>query len=463
MSSPAAGRTDAAASAGFTEGSVGRHLWRLGSYMAVGSVSINLAQLAEAAFLGMLGTQALAAMGFAFPVTITLFAFAGGIGAGASSVIARAMGSGDRTRSARLVSHAQLLALTIGLLLAYLGHGLADPIVSSLGATGATRELSIQYLEIYMLGFPAFMLSMVGSSLLRATGNAASPGIIMTFGSVLQILVCPVLIFGWFGLPELGIAGAAWAYVISRSTATLLYLVLLIRVRMFSFSLRRLADSWTSILHVGGPAIASGLIQPISVLFITRLLADHGDAVVAGYNVAMRVETMAHMILWAASSSVEPFIGQNWGAGKVDRVRHALRLGFRFCQSWAAVTFVLMATFGAMIVRHIDPNPTVVEVAWWFFIIIPPSIGFMGALQMASSSFNARGQPGPPLVLSIARTFALYIPLCWICNLYWGYIGIYVATAVTNVLMGVLAWRWNASSIEQTNNLLTGREATARA
>ena len=86
---------------GFTDGSVGRHLLRLGSFMALGSVAMNASMFAEAIYLGVLGTQALAAMGVAFPVTITLFAFAGGIGTGASSVTARTMGAGDREGAAR--------------------------------------------------------------------------------------------------------------------------------------------------------------------------------------------------------------------------------------------------------------------------------------------------------------------------------------------------------------------------
>ena len=118
---------------GFTEGSVGRHLMRLGSFMAFGSVTLNIAQLAEAVYLGIVGTEALAAMGFAFPITITLFAFAGGIGTGASSVIARAIGGGNRDRAARLVTHAQLLTLLLGIFLGCIGMVFADEIVDGLG------------------------------------------------------------------------------------------------------------------------------------------------------------------------------------------------------------------------------------------------------------------------------------------------------------------------------------------
>ena len=434
---------------GFTHGPVGKHLLRLGAFMAMGSVTMNIAQLAEAVYLGIVGTEALAAMGFAFPLTITLFAFAGGIGTGASSVIARAAGAGDVQTTRQLVTHAQLLAVVVGVLLAILGGAFAEPIVTALGAQGLVLEMTVSYLQVYMFGVPFFLLSIVGSTMLRATGAAASPGIIMTASSVLQIMLGPVLIFGWFGVPELGVAGAALAYVVSRTASVGLYVALLIRARMFYWSFDNLVGSWSSILHVGGPAILSGLIHPISMLFVTRLLAGHGHEVVAGYNVATRVETMAHMILWSASSSAEPFIGQNWGARQIERVREAQTIVYRFCLAWGAVTFVLMSLFGAYFVSLIDDNAVVGVVARGFFLIIPLTVGMMGVMQVASSSFNARGMPLPPLVMTLVRIFVLYIPLCYLGDQLWGYMGIFLATGIVNIVMGAVAWYWNRGSVHE--------------
>ena len=435
--------------AGFTEGSVGWHLIRLGSFMALGSLSMNVARLAEAVYLGLVGTEALAAMGFAFPITIFLFAFAGGIGTGASSVIARSYGAGDRGLAARLVTHAELLVLAVGLTIGALGFLFAAPALAMLGAEGEVLTMATQYLSVYMLGFPLFMLSMVGSTLLRATGSAASPGIVMTTGSLLQIGLGPVLIFGLFGVPEMGIAGAAWAYVASRVFSVALYVAILIRQRMVNWSLAGLGASWWAILHVGGPATASSLVQPISMLVATRLLAVYGHEVVAGYTVAARVETMVHMVLWSASSSISPFVGQNWGAAKYQRVRVALRQCNWFCLAWGVVTFVVLWLVGEKAVGMIDPNPTVVEVAALFFLIIPLSIGFMGVMQVATSCFNALGQPLPPLVISLTRTLALYIPLLILGDYLWGYAGIFLAMAATNVLVGIGGWYWNRLAVRR--------------
>ena len=439
----------------FTEGSVGRHLLRLGSLITMGSLSMNFARLVEAVYLGLIGTEALAALGFAFPVTITLFAFAGGIGTGASSVLARSVGSGDGERAALLVTHAQLLVLVVGTVIGLLGFWYAETVITALGATGQVREMAVDYLTVYMLGFPLFMLSMVGSTLLRATGRAASPGIVMTTGSVLQMAFGPVLIFGWFGLPALGIAGAAWAYVLSRVFSVSIYLALLVRARMIRRSMKGFWQSFAAIVHVGGPATASGLIQPVSMLIITRLLAAHGHEVVAGYNVAMRVETMVHMVLWGVSSSVGPFVGQNWGAGQFQRARRALSLSNRFCLAWGLVTFVVLFLGGDYFVRLIDDNETVGAVARMFFLIVPLSIGFMGVMQVASTCFNALGRPAPPLIIALLRTFVMYVPIAIVANWMWGYPGIFAATALTNVVMGTIAWEWNRRTVRVGSSLST--------
>ena len=416
---------------------------------------MNFARLVEAVYLGWIGTEALAALGFAFPVTITLFAFAGGIGTGASSVIARSVGSGDGERAAVLVTHAQLLVLVVGSVIGLLGFWYAEIVITALGATGEVREMAVDYLTVYMLGFPLFMLSMVGSTLLRATGRAASPGIVMTTGSVLQMAFGPVLIFGWFGLPALGIAGAAWAYVLSRVFSVSIYLALLIRARMIRRSMKGFWQSFAAIVHVGGPATASGLIQPVSMLIITRLLAAHGHEVVAGYNVAMRVETMVHMVLWGVSSSVGPFVGQNWGAGQFQRARQALALSNRFCLAWGLVTFVVLFLGGDYFVRLIDDNETVGAVARMFFLIVPLSIGFMGVMQVASTCFNALGRPAPPLIIALLRTFVMYVPIAILANWVWGYPGIFAATALTNVVMGTIAWDWNRRTMRMGSSLST--------
>ena len=438
-----------AAVPGFTHGDVARHLARLGAFMAMGSSAMNAAQVGEAVFLGMVGTEALAAMGFAFPVVVTLFAFGGGIGVGASSVIARTMGAGQRGRAALLVSHAQALTLAVSGVLSAIGAVFAADLATVLGARGVVRDLTVEYLRVYLLGMPFFLLSLVGSTLLRATGRAASPGVVMTFIAVLQLALCPLLVLGWFGFPALGVVGAAWASTIASFAGVGVLFVLMAQARLLRWTVRGWLGSCAAVLHVGGPAIASGLIMPLAMLVVTRLLAGHGHEVVAGFNVAARVEMLAHMILWSAASSAEPVVGQNWGARHFDRVRLALRLTDGFCLAWGAVTCAVLLAFGGWLASLIDANPVVVEVAEAFFLVVPASIGLMGVMQVAVSCFNARGKPLPAFAISLSRAFVFYVPLAILGDQLWGYHGIFIATAATNVLMGAGAWYWSQRSVRR--------------
>ncbi|MEJ2088355.1 MAG: MATE family efflux transporter [Gammaproteobacteria bacterium] len=260
------------------------HVLRLSGFMIMGFLTMTIAQLIEAFYLGMVGADELAAVAFTFPIVMAFSALTRGIGVGTGAVLARAIGEGDRARAIRLASHGLLLtAIFTGacaLLLAWQGERL----FALLGARGHILQLTTLYMGIWCVGFPAFGISMVGSGLMRSIGDPAFPGYVMTSGSVIQVLAGPVLIFGWLGVPPLGLEGAAWAFVIARFTSFgMTAWWFLFRERMFRFDLTDLVASSRSIAHVGVPAAASNLIQPLSAAVTTRILAGFGATVVAGW------------------------------------------------------------------------------------------------------------------------------------------------------------------------------------
>jgi putative MATE family efflux protein len=434
--------------ANFTEGPVHSHLLRLTGFMFMGFSAMTIAQLIETIYLGQLGTDELAAISFTFPVVMVLQSVAMGLGVGASSIIARTTGAGDREQVRRLVSHCLILVVILVVLLAGLGLAFASPVFGLLGASGHILELVTRYMNIWFLGLPLFAMSMIGSSLIRAVGNAAIPGVIMTVGSVLQVIIAPFLIFGLGPFPALGIEGAAWSFALARTVSFgLSWYVIIYREELLTTSLSGLLSSWRSILHVGLPAIATSLIMPVTMGIITRLLSAHGAAVIAGFGVGSRIGSLMMMIVMAIASSAGPFIGQNWGAGKFERVDAALSLCNRFALIWGAIGFILMLLTGKFLVSLINDDPIVVEAASWYLIIIPLSIGFMGMTAISGSCFNAMGKPIPPLVISIARMVVVYVPMAILFDHWWGYIGIYLATSISTVILGIVAWLWNNHAI----------------
>jgi Na+-driven multidrug efflux pump len=284
----------------------------------------------------------------------------------------------------------------------------------------------------------------VAGNIMRANGRANVPGVVMTLGAFANLALDPVLIFGWFGMPRMELAGAATAAAITRlgTAGVLLYYVarddLVIRHNIldgFIVSARR-------ILQVGLPAMATQLIGPVSAAVVTRLLAAHGEVIVAAFGVASRIEAVAVMLLFALSGSIGPFVGQNWGANKPERVREGLTVSYRFCLIWGVIAAVLLALFGGEIAALVDDSSSVITTAAFYLTVVPWSYGLWGVLMMASASFNALGKPLPSTMLSFSRMFLIYIPLALLLDKLFGYSGIFIATATSNALGGMLGFLW---------------------
>lgn len=412
--------------------------------MTMGVASAILVQTVEMGFIGRLGTEQVAAMTFTFPLTMILTSIALGIGIGASSIIARSVGSGDWDDVRRLGAHAILLVGIVMTVLAAIGWITIDPLFQALGAPVSMLPLIHSYLDIYYPGVVLFAITMIASSIMRASGNANVPGFVITIAAVLNLAIDPILIFGWFGFPRLELAGAAIAMTTTRVFTTVVLFHYLFRSGLIGTGplIKGFGQSARRILHIGVPAMATQLIAPVSAAVITRLLASHGEAVVAGFGVATRIESVAIISLFALSGSIGPFVGQNWGANQLHRVREGVRVAYVFSIGWGVLTAVAMFLFGDIFALWVNDDPTVLAVAVFYLALVPWSHGAWGVLMMASASFNGLGKPIPSTVLSFTRMFLLNVPLALLLDGLYGYQGIFAATAITNCLMGIAAYLW---------------------
>ena len=412
--------------------------------MMLGVASSILVQALEMGFIGQLSTEHVAAVTFTFPITMILTSIALGVGIGASSVIARSLGAGDRQDMRRLASHSILLMGGLMASLALVGWALIDPLFMAMGAPADMLPLIHSYLDIYYPGAVLFTLTMIAGSILRAAGNAGVPGFMMAAGALLNLAIDPILIFGWFGFPRLELAGAALAMTATRvlTTAALLFCVHQDGLVQITAPLKGFMGSAARILKIAVPAAATQVIGPLSGALITRLLAAYGEAVVAGFGVATRIEAVAVMSLFALSGSIGPFVGQNWGANRLSRVRAGMRAAYRFSLAWGLAAALLMALCGGWVAAWVNADAQVVAVAALYLWIVPASYGFWGLLMMSSASFNALGRPVPSTVLSFTRMFVVYVPLAMLLNSRHGYVGIFVATALSNSLMGLAGFLW---------------------
>ena len=428
-----------------TKGAVGAQLTRMTIPYFLGISSMILASMIETIYIGILGAKELAAYSFMFPVIMALTSISMGVGIGASSLIARAEGEGDREQVKILATHTVFLTLALTLVLSCSTYFFLEYFYSLMGAKGEVLQLVVAYAEIWVVfGLVSFTIPMVSSTVLRALGIAKMPGYIMTITSGIQLVVSPILIFGLFGVPAQGLLGSAYGFLVIGVIRIIAFGVLVAneKILLTTQVLKGWLLSFKAIMHIALPSMLSSLIGPVSIGITIALLAAHGDVIVAAFGVVSRIEMLVTMILGALSSSVAPFVGQNWGAKQDERVQEGLWIAYRFCLFWGVVCFIILGLFGENLVGLINDDEQLIEAAGWFMVIVPISFGLMGIGQVAASVFIALGKPMPPTILAILRTVVVYIPMAIAFDSYWGYIGIFVSLMIANVLFGGAAYAW---------------------
>lgn len=428
------------------DGPVGPVLARLTVPMILGIASSSFSGAIDAYFIGRLGSRELGAYGFSFPVSLVLNSLIMGLGIGTASVVARTIGEGRWERVRQSTTHALWMGLAVALGLAGLGLLTLAPLFRLLGATPEVLPLIRQYMTVWYAGLPLILLPMIGNNAIRATGDTRTPSLLLLTAAGLNALFDPLLIFGWGAVPRLGLAGAAWASVLSQGlTLVALLVVLRWREGMIELARPKLAELFESARRIGAvavPAAMTRIVFPVSMLLITGLVATYGPKPVAALAVAGRIETLAMIVVVALSASLVPFVGQNWGAGRPERSLQGLRAGLRFSFAWGlAVSLGLF--FGApWIARIFASDPEVVAPTVSYLRIVSWSLGLQGMSTLVSSAFNAVNRALYSTAITLLRMFVLYVPLAWLGSWLWGLPGVFAGASAANAIVGLGAVTW---------------------
>lgn len=429
-----------------TEGPVSGHLREMAMPMVWGLLATMSFNAVDTLFVAQLGHEPLAAMSFTFPVVMVLTSIAIGLGAGTSSTVARAIGSDNHHLAQRMATDAMSLTTIIALVVCGIGWFTIEPLFRVLGAEADLVPLIHDYMWIWYFSAPCLMVPMVGLASLRAMGLARIQGTLMMAAAALNLILDPILIFGWFGFPRLELEGAALATLITRglSLAVVLW-VLHKRLGMLVNPFAKFDEvwaSWRAILHVGVPAMVNNIIIPMASGVVVYLVASYGTVAVAGLGIAMRIEPIALIVFYALSGVVGPFCGQNLGAQKFDRLDETLQVVTRFCLGFGVALALVLWLGGEVLIRLFADQEDVIEVARSYLLIVPFSYGAYGLVMSVNAAFNGIGQPMPGVAISFMRVLGFYLPLALLMQWLWGLTGLFVATACCNLLVGLVAWLW---------------------
>lgn len=417
-------------------------LLKLTTPMVFGMVAILLFNLVDTFFISLLGTDALAAVSFTFPVTFAVNCITMGIGVGLSASIGRLLGQGNSRHAAQLTTHGLILAIGLIIIACFIGFFTIDPLFRLLGAEDKLIPLIHQYMSIWYLTIPLLVIPMSSNSAIRATGDTKTPAKTMMLAGLINGILDPLLIFGYGPFPELGIKGAAIASGISWFGALCAsFYVLTHKVKLLALpKMSSLFSDWKQILTIGTPAGLSTALNPISGAILMMMLANQGTVAVASYGAAQRVESLMLLVMISLTSALSPFVAQNLGAKQPERVKEAIFLAVKFSVLFQLFLYILIVPLSIPLSHLFSQDGLVQHGLWMYLICVPFSYGFQGIIMVLVSSLNAMQKPLHSFSWSFMRLFIFTLPTAWVGSHYYGMEGLFIGIAIGNVLGGTTAW-----------------------
>ncbi len=443
-----------------TTGPVRRHLVRLTLPMIWGLLAVISMQLADTYFISMLGTESLAAVSYTFPVTMILSHFVFGINIALSSVVSRLIGGKKMEDVKRIVLHGLIFAVILTTVIALTTLTFMNPLFKVLGADDTSLKIIWEYMPLWLLASIILAVPVNSNSAIRASGDTFTPALVMTTVALVNVLLDPVFIFGLFGMPEMGVSGAAFATVIANICALCLALYILIfkkdLVCLKGLKLNLMGDSLKRLIFIAIPAGITNIVMPFTNAVIVALLSSSGAEVVAAFGVVSRVEALAMLLVISLALGMAPIVGQNWGAQNFKRVHETINQAILFNFIWSALVAVALGLFAQAIAGAFSQDPVVIKYASLFFWIVPFSYAFGNLVMGWASAFNAMGMPQKAFVMIVVRSFAITIPAAYIGETFFGITGLFIALAASNLVSGMLfhglswrACRKNENQIEE--------------
>jgi putative MATE family efflux protein len=438
-----------------TEGSIPRHILRMLGPFWIAIMAMMSAGIVDTIYLGRLSTEALAAVGFCFPIVFLGNSVNIGLGAGTLSAISRDLGK-KKFEAAR--SHgASAILLSVVLMMVIASFGLLSMgfVLELMGAAPDIKPLSMSYLKFALPALIFMGAGMMCNNTLRASGEAILPSTIMISGAVLNIIIDPLLIFGIGPFPRLEVAGAALGTLISSIvTASYgLFLVLYYRkaVSFLDLTRARVRRALEIIGRVGVPAMFSNVLVPIAAFIVTMIIARTlGTKEVAAFTLVGRVEMFSVSLLYALSACIGANTGQNGGAGYTDRVQQAFKFSYMICIIWGVFIGAILALFANVIPAVFSKDPEVLALAAPFFWIVPVTFAGYGLVFVSAAGLNGLGRPSYGLYYTIIRSLVFYIAFIWIGAKYYGMTGAYVGIAAANILSGFIAYFYTTLRVPMT-------------
>jgi putative MATE family efflux protein len=404
------------------EGSLAKNIIKLGYPMALGALAQTLYDLADAFWLGKLGKAALSAPTISFPVLFLVISFALGFSVSGTSLVSQYTGAKKKEDADRAAGNVLFFLVLLSVLFAGLGVLLDRQLLELLKTPHDAFDLTRSYYRTVMLGMPLAFPVFVYQSTLNGYGDTISPLKISLFSASLNVILDPFLIFGWLGFPALGVQGAALATVFTRGIASAIALYLFFSGKKgIHLKLRYLIPSARTgqlIFKIGIPSSLGFSGTSLGFIVLMGIVNQFGTVVIAVYGIGMRAVHLFMLPAMAISHAVTAIVGQNLGAGNIQRARGTVKKGMMLMCMIIIPAVILTAIFGKQVTRIFIPGaPLIYQIGQTMFYIMPFSVLFFGLSTVLQGAFQGSGNTVPVMVVQLSRIWFFRIPAVYFLSM----------------------------------------------
>ena len=397
-------------------------------------------------YVSRLGDAAIAAIGSSDQVVFLLFTLVSGFAVGTGIIVSRRFGEGDHKGASRTATQA-LVGMAVMASVVTVAVYLCMPLVPVLmHMTPEVAELSTAYLGMLLIGFTCNLLNFQMFSIVRSTGNAMFPMMVLVTTVILNAIIAPFLIFGFGPFPELGMKGAGLATALSQMSGTAIALTALLRGKTnmrLDFSEFKLEfDLLQRIAKQGFPASLQMLSVSLNRAVIFTIVSSYGTQVTAAYTLGLNVDMFVFMSVFAVGIAVETATGQNLGAGKPDRVFGFHRSAIKQMTILMVSLAVIVWFFGRSFIELYSRNPSIIDEATRYLHITVFGYVFFAAGLITVRVMSGAGSSVISMLVTSGCILGLQLPLSYILShgTHLGSTGIWIGITIGYIIFAIVAW-----------------------
>jgi len=409
-----------------TEGHSGSLIFKFAMPMLIGNVFQQSYSIVDSIVLGRyVGKEALAAVGASFPLIFMLISFVVGVAMGTTIIISQYYGAKDMKMVKRAIETMYITLFAASIIVTILGITLSGPIFRLINLPEAVMPQAITFFNVYLTGMIFFFGFNGISSVLRGLGDSKTPLYFLIISTVMNMVLVLlfVAVFKW------GVAGAAWATVISQAGAFITGIIYLNRthevVKLDSLKLVFDRAIFKKSLMIGLPTGLQQTFVSMGMLAVTRIVNGFGTDVIAAYSVAIRLDSLAGMPAMNFGAALSTFVGQNLGANKPERVKQGFKATFMMSGALALLTSLVVIIFRQPLMHLFTEDTAVIAIGADYLVIVSSFYIFFSTMFVIGGVMRGAGDTLIPMFITLFALWVIRIPAAWIMSRYFGVDGIW--------------------------------------